>query len=536
MQESKEKISSRMIKNASRIWGFTDTQSESSFDPVVGLILGALANELAKISTEINTVEARILEKLVDLLTPGPVTGPSPAHALLRANPVDPVLDINPYYQFYTTKRIVIPGEHTAEEKTVFFTPSGNFKLFNGQIKYLASASRIYKFQESLEKEIIATSRSPRSVKSSEIWFGMEMHEDIDKLDGLSICFDLRNEAYEESFYDSLAKGRWTINNQPVNFTQGIIDNNVDANSLENLLQQELDITTKVSNHINRYYHKQFQTLTEKQFSLQKAPDTEKIPPELISVYSPGDLEEMEDNLLWIKVEFPQVMPPDVLDDLFCSVNCFPAFNRHLNEFTQSSREFINIIPLLTEEVFFDMKRVTSSSGKHFAQKSFSGIKDVEEGTYIVRHGGVGRFDSRNAAEIIDYLLELLRDESAAFSIMGADMISSDLKELNQTITRLEHRLKTSNVVKKEIPYLLLRSKANDDTVFVEFWTTNGDVGNNIKSGENLFVYEGSGLWPDSIETVTPTIGGRESMDTEERLNAYRKALLSHGRIVTKED
>ena len=54
-----------MIKNASRLWGFQDTQAENSFDPFVGLILGALASELTKVSNEINSTESRILEKLV---------------------------------------------------------------------------------------------------------------------------------------------------------------------------------------------------------------------------------------------------------------------------------------------------------------------------------------------------------------------------------------------------------------------------------------------------------------------------------------
>jgi hypothetical protein len=182
------------------------------------------------------------------------------------------------------------------------------------------------------------------------------------------------------------------------------------------------------------------------------------------------------------------------------------------------------------------MKRVTSSNGKSFSIKSFSGINKVKNGTYIIRHGGVGRFDSRNAAEIVSYLLELLRDESAAFSIIGADMISSELKELNQTITRLEQRLDQNNVIKKDISYLLLKAHPNDDTLFVEFWTTNGGFANKIKSGEKLFAYDGSDLWPDSLITVTTTIGGRESLNSEERVNAYRKALLSHGRIVTTED
>jgi hypothetical protein len=82
----------------------------------------------------------------------------------------------------------------------------------------------------------------------------------------------------------------------------------------------------------------------------------------------------------------------------------------------------------------------------------------------------------------------------------------------------------------------LLKAHPDDETLFVEFWTTNGGFANKIKSGRKLFAYDGSNLWPDSLITVTTTIGGRESLNAEERVNAYRKALLSHGRIVTNED
>ena len=47
---------------------------------------------------------------------------------------------------------------------------------------------------------------------------------------------------------------------------------------------------------------------------------------------------------------------------------------------------------MLTDEVFLAMKQVSSSEGKMFTEKAFSGISDVEEGAYIVRNGGVGRF------------------------------------------------------------------------------------------------------------------------------------------------
>lgn len=524
-----------MIKNASRIWGFHDTQSESSFDPVVGLILGALASELAKVSIDIHTVEARLLERLVELLTPEPITGPFPAHAIARAKSIDPVFEITPNYQFYINKRYLKPGEFSAQEKSVFFTPAGKYKLFNGDLRYFIAGSKLFRYDGELEKEMIAIGRSTASLQPSEFWIGIEMDENVEFIDGLSIYFDLRNEAFEEAFYDSLNKAKWSLNYKEVKFYQGMGNNTYNPENLKDLLLQELEITCKVNSHINRFYKNKFQSLLNKKISTKKSGEY-LFPEEFNRVFSPEDLDKIEGNITWIKVEFPQIMPVEVFDDLFCSINCFPVLNRHLNEFTQSSRDFINIIPILTDEVFFSMKRVSNSEGKLFSEKSFSGIGDIDEGSFIVRSGGVGRFDSRNAAEMVSYLLELLRDESAAFSIIGTDMITSDLKELKQTLTRLEQRLEQSNVVKKDLPYLLLKAHPHNDTLFIEYWTTNGKFGNKIKGGENLFVYDGSGLWPDGVKMVSNSVGGRENMDSEERINAYRKALLSHGRVVTKED
>ena len=87
MRESKDKIKSRMIRNAARIWGFQEPQSEGSFDPLVSLLLGACAFELEKISSEINNTESRIIERLVNILTPQPITSPQPAYAVAFARP-----------------------------------------------------------------------------------------------------------------------------------------------------------------------------------------------------------------------------------------------------------------------------------------------------------------------------------------------------------------------------------------------------------------------------------------------------------------
>jgi hypothetical protein len=537
MQESKEKIKGRMIKNASRLWGYQDTEAESSFDPIVGMLLSALAAELAKISGEIYSTESRVVEKLVELLTPEPITGPVPAHALVRAVPSEPVYTIHPNYRFFNRKRYFIPGRNSFDEKSVFFTPAGTYKLFSGRVKFLAAGAKLFEITAENYKEIAAQAGSRKNLPPTCLWMGLELDEDIESLEGLSFCFDLRNEVYKDTFYPSLARGQWTINGYPAGIIRGLdSDSGNKRSGTETLFKEELDVTTKICNHVNRFYMNHFTTLANGRLKTADLKGNNYLPKEFTDVFNPKELDKIDHKLVWIKVEFPLVLPAEVTDDLFCSINTFPVINRRLNEFTQSSADSLSIIPLITEEFFLDMNLVSGTSGSSYAAKTFTGSEGIEKGTFIIRHGGVARFDSRNAAEMLDYLLELLRDETAAFSILGTDMISSNLKELSQTIARLEQRLQDSHLVKEDIPYLMLKSLTGDDMLFVEFWSTNGTFANKIKSGETLSSYEGSDLLPGTILFLTPTTGGKERMDTDDRVNAYRKALLSHGRVVTSED
>ena len=526
-----------MIKNASRLWGYKDTQPENSFDPIIGMILGCLAGELEKVSGEIAATESRVVERLVELLTPEPITGPYPAHALAMALPTQPEFTILPKHQFYAYKRKSQPGNSKAEEKSVFFSPTGSYKLFKGRVRFLAAGNKLFEIQEEHNREVLAHAQPSMPPPASTLWLGLQLDHEIESIEGLTLCFDLRNEQFEDAFFQSLAKGNWTINGHPLQTRQGINPGSETARTeIDTLISQEMHVGVKICSHVNHYYQKKFIALSNGDFRMDQYSQADNIPDGLAERFNSEDLGDLDRNLYWIRIDLPEAFQADVLEEVTCSMNCFPVINRHLNEFTQTSRDFLNIIPLQTDDTFLDLKSVSNLEGKSYTLSPLSSVKGMEKGAFILRHGGIGRFDKRNAMEILNYLLELLRDESAAFAVLGTDMISSNLRELNQMITRLDQRLKDSNVAKEETSYLALRAHPEDEVVFVEFWSTQGVFGNNIKAGTKLNIYEGSEIEQDSVMLITPTIGGRDRLDTQERIHTYRKALLSHGRIVTSED
>lgn len=527
-----------MIKNASRIWGFADTEAESSFDPLVGMIMGALSHELDIISDDIHNTESRIVEKLIQLVTPEPITGPFPAHAILRADPILPVFEIPPEYQFYLYKKFKNLTDPTkTEERSVFFSPSGTFKLMKGEIRFIACGNKIREFRKEGYKEVCAESNPGVSLPLTAFWLGIDLNEEVESLDGLRIFFELRDEQHASFFYQSLARGGWYINGMPVNHSNGYgHEPDRFRKDLEDFIRQEVDVTAKITHHVNGFYNDQFITLETGGIDPVKLISPDRFPKSISDTFNTSEMEQSPRKLFWLEIRHGQPFRAEMIDELHCSMNCFPVINRQLIDFTISSRESINIIPLETEDSFLDIRTVANSEGKTYTLKSFSSLGDIQKGSYILRQGGIARFDSRNAQEMINYLLELLRDESAAFSILGTDMITTNLKELNQGIARLEQRLQDSHIVRENLSYLMLKADNQDDMVFVEFWSTKGSGANKIKPGSKLVVYEGSDIRTESVMLMTPTVGGRDKMETEDRLNAYRRTLLSRGRVVTNED
>jgi len=47
---------------------------------------------------------------------------------------------------------------------------------------------------------------------------------------------------------------------------------------------------------------------------------------------------------------------PEIINELTILMNCFPVINTELNEFSQLLTQGINIIPLTTEDMFFDIR------------------------------------------------------------------------------------------------------------------------------------------------------------------------------------
>ena len=538
MQESREYIKTRMLKNATRAWGLSETESENNFDPLVSMLLSACAIELEKISGEIQASRARVLERMVQLLSPDAFTGALPAHAVATATPIEKKAGLAENTQFYFSRKLQASADNDDPIlKDIYFTPTSSFTLNKATIRFMASGNRLYRMGNGITKEMIGQSEPGKDLPACSLWLGIDEPEV--SLGDSSFYFDLRNEANKQLFYHQLPKATWYWDDRAVPHEAGYGDRPISGEQLDlkNILQREDDISGKIKKHVNAFYKPNFITLTDPE-NITTSDSNTTISGMIDEAFTgkPASILKAH-KLRWICIDFPQTINSGILEDVVCIMNAFPVFNRRAHDFTYRMQEVVNVIPLQTEDLFLNMEEVSNDEGKVLNMRTFQ-KKDEDNVRILLRHGGVGRFDERDAVAVVDYLVQLLRDESAAFSAIGNDFMNNEMKQLQQVINKLEQKIFSTQLQREQTPYLIIRNneKTPWKNIFIRYWSTCGIDANNIKAGSTLMQYKGSDFKNSSALLVSTSVGGHNKLSSTESVFAFKSALLSRDRLITPED
>jgi hypothetical protein len=100
---------------------------------------------------------------------------------------------------------------------------------------------------------------------------------------------------------------------------------------------------------------------------------------------------------------------------------------------------------------------------------------------------------------------------------------------LEQSTEKLLSKCKTS-------PYLLIKPRKSNTTIQAFYWSTEGAGCNQIPPGSALGMDTTALMQRKSIRLMTTARGGKDELDTEEKIYAYKQMLMSRGRLVTMED
>ncbi len=524
---NREAIKSRMLKVAANLWGYPDTVGESNFDPVVGLMLEALASEVEQVYDELQMSQSRVTERLSKMLLPDVLTGPRPAHTIVHAIPTESSFTLKKSVQLFCKQLIRSQISVDKEQsKNIFFSPVADTVLIKGAVKVLATPYQVFKVNNALFKEPVAVSNQTRSENADlELWIGIETTTQLEDLKGVSLFFENKNDTNKKHFYDLLDLCTAKCGRQSVELKRGSYKEN---SAVQKSWNPNNKVTALLEEELADLYNTPFLHIANS-VPLKEA-ELEVFPKELEGHFTAAQLVSLKNKLIWIKILYPSGLTNKTLSDLQVSINCFPVINRQLLELSYRLQDSLNIIPLSTEDTFLDLLRIYSADRKQY--------REIPLGTggYIVRQGSVGRFDSRNANELLAYLLNLLQDESSAFSSMGLDILQNNIKQLTQLINALQQRLNIDATRKDTATFVMVQPQPGYENIYIEYWVSQGLLASGIRQGTALQSYSGSALMSESIYMVRNTSAAEEKLSAAKSINTFKAALLSHGRISTEQD
>ena len=499
--DSKNTIRKRMITIAAKAWGVTTKDIENA-DPVVSLLIDACANEVTRIHSEISGSRDKIGWKLMELLTPLELISPYPARAILHAIPRDASYEVNENDAFYIEKRLTVKDE--VSDIDIFFTPTANYKLINAETQYLAYGNELKYKSDPFEIQDFCRTQGTANIESNTIWIGLRVGKQIKSLKGTSFYFELGNtpEIEENLFYKNLAKAQWEINENKISGVPGFGHDYDEISQIQHIKSNsECSKSRSICNHVNSFYEKKFYTILEENTEILENPDKyKKYPEEFSALFNNDDLAEIEGNILWIKIKLPQYLDINILQNVNCSVNCFPIVNRRADKVYISGKEKIKGLESEDHEVYFDLKNYTSDAKFKINTDRNKSIAEDDEVNLSLRHDNIGRFNSRNAIEMIKQMIDTYREEFQAFSKFKS--INQDaVDDLGKAILPFENVLDELYDVKLDsMPYLILKTTPDTEDIHlqVEYWLTNGSLANGINKETNLR-YDSADLDKDKI-------------------------------------
>ncbi|AUD07153.1 type VI secretion system baseplate subunit TssF [Spirosoma pollinicola] len=529
---TRERVKTRMLRRAADLWGYAETDLDS-FDPLVALLIEACSVEFERVSVEIGNTQARLLDRLAQVLHPEPDVA-RPAFGIAQVRPVEPRISLSTTTQL-CYKRAATNRADQANATETYFSPVGTYSVIDGAVRYMATTDTLYRIDEATQKIPIAQRQgTPAVLPYQSIWLGLDLNESLTSLEGVSFFFDWPTEATQVDSHSLLAQSRWFLAGQELQIRAGLPVMTA-PQPARSPLESAFDSLNKVEQQAILTYESHFITIetapTFKSSGLQR----QAYPEPVGQWFAERDLRAIRESLWWIELRFPHTVSSQVLAGISVGMNCFPVVNRRLHRITYRLQQNLNIIPLETERCFLAMRDVRTSQNRQLTSIPLGNVSDMTTDTYTVQYG-VSRFDDRDARQTLINLQDLLHDESASFAALGEDFLTSVIRELNQALARLEAKVDQKTRNRDTIPYLIIKPKQAGDTVFIEYWTCDGEAANRLPTGSRLTPYSDNSLRKDAGFLMTTTNGGRERLKESEKITQYKRALLTRNRIVTLED
>lgn len=526
-RESKEEIKNRMIQTALQFWNIKNIEN---LDPLVRLIMEALAEQLHEISNDIASLETRMMQRLSEVLLPDAVLMTKPSHTIAYLKPLWEETQITQETCFST--KTPFPNRKTQTEYAFYPACSTMLKRIN--VKKIISGADIYDINSDFSKRLLyRTELTPENY--NKIWIGINSEDILTNLQNLSFYINFPNIDTRSECLKVLSYANWTYKGNKITVKNGIYntDSHTQENSLDHFFENQNfneRMNTKILDFYKQNYFTIDQTLQISQDEYTSFPITD---PKIQHLWQENPA-VFNEKLSWIEITLPQSFKAHILSDIQVVTNTVPLINKKLHSITSTLQKGLAIIPLEMnpEEFFLGMVSISDEKDQQYVRSH--GFKSSSfSRNYTLRQGGTEAFDFRNAKELLIKLQSLLEDEANIFSSLKTAS-SENIQLIEKLINRLERDISVQHRMGKELSYYIFLDRVYDTSYFfVKYWTTLGEAANAIRIGTVLTRKETN---TSDATLITPTLGGTALPSERERIAQFKFLLNSRGRVVTNND
>jgi hypothetical protein len=521
---SKEDIKDRMMERMRAIW---DVRDMDIVDPVIKLLIEALAAEVFRLTGELGSVETRILEKVADAMTPNAQLAATPSTAILHARALEGEVYVTPDTTFsYRDERLA----KKYDINRVTFRPISTVKSIDGDVRYLIDGEGAYEMLPGMVKDLIGRPHPRVTAGGNPIYIGLEVGGGVRSLKDVAFYFDMRGYGEGDRYLPALAYAKWFAGGRELSTAPGLAAS-PGTGAPTSGIYGELN-----ADRLNRLRTRFISVNDGRELD---ATCLERFPGGLAASYPDEFVRSFGKPLLWLRVDLPGRFTPEATRRLSVCVNAHPVANIFRKRVGVGIDEFCSFVPLMKQrsDYLLGIERVSDGDGGEYVESGTGKRRAGTAGSYSLRRGGCERFNREDAKGMVVRLVDALYDESNAFAGSDREELREQLQELLRLVRLLTQEVPPEERMEEAMSYLAIDTDLREGRrLTVDYWMTNAQLLNALPVSSPLECLEESLIDRDSIRLLTPIQGGRPSPDIPRKMDIYKYLLLSRDSIYTNED
>lgn len=451
--------------------------AEELRDPVVDLLLDSLAEEVYKANAEMERIEERLLAKLQQI-TYSNYNIPHLTNTLLHRSALEHKMEIGTETVFEHRER----GKNTLSS----FYPVCNTFIYNGNVRFFVNQNKLYSVDYKQKKSLLIRGKKADWKEEhlnlwnefeNSFWIALELDSRIETLKDLSFYLNFTKTENQEEYLSLLENFSWKIQDEKIELEKGIFFQPEKYNNKNLNLLSKLSISAKINRCVKEKYNNHFFHVKTDFNIVDKK---EKFPRKLKNYFSKIQLDSLNQELLWLEINYPSELSQEEIDSLCISINTFPAIKKKLISKTIEIKQITPTIPLTTHqnESFLEIHSVSDSCGKLYYDIPIKDDKNGECGIYSLACGGYERYNFQDAKKYLANLLDKLEKDIFSFIETKKDFTNNSLEVYSQISKFKKHTEKMLSDFDKTIKpthYLLVKSKEDKEIFNIQYWVSDSN-------------------------------------------------------------